>query len=258
MNSKDVTRLIFGKDIEVAEKVMMKMPTVEEVALSDNFGKYTSIFTIRTRELFSSLPDVDALEKRFPTVWSMMFDPKEEGDLLLGRALGSESTASNIFIEALSFWTNLRPEGFVRLANGKKFVHEGVDWIIDVGEYNRLSKLIKDVIGYVPSDHFVAPKNMNPNRFSHWEGILKGRLKQADKNKRTIADKILILSVSTETYIPIESIGKMSYYQFQKLYSILEEKEAYKHRWDVKISPKFEDKKNNSTKHWKEAFKLIK
>lgn len=252
-----INRLLFGQEIQVKDGVPLKVPLVKDVALNDDFVKYSSIFTIITREIFSASPNVDELEKRFPTVWSMLFDPTGEGDYILGSVLGEEDkTGSDVFIESLSFWTGLDTKGFVKLSN-KKFVNKQADWVIDVAEYNRLSKIIALVTGYEPSDDFIAPKNMTPTRFAAWEAMLKGRRRMAERHRVTLADKILILSVSMESYIPIEEIGNMTYFQFCKLYEVLSEKEAYQHRWDIKVSPKFDDD-SKGFKHWKEKFKIQK
>lgn len=248
--------LLFGKDIVVNEKVSIKIPKVEDIVYLDNFSKYTSIFTITTRELFSSMREVDELEQKYPTVWKMMFDPTGEGDKILGQVFGEESLGSDIFIQSLAFWTGLKAEGFQKLSN-KKFVNESVDWIIDVGEFNRLAKFIIMITCYEASTSFTAPKNMTEGRFQAWKSLLDGRIKMAQRNQRTMADKILILSISTESYIPIEQIGKMSYFQFCKLYEALTEKEAYKHRWDVRLSTKFDDG-GQKLQHWKETLKITK
>lgn len=248
--------LLFGKPIKVKEDIFLTIPTVEEVAYSDNFSKYTSLFTATTRELFSSQQEVDKLEKMFPTIWSMAFDEENGGDFLLGKIFGVDYPGSGLIMEALSYWTGLDIDGFQKLTN-KKIIYPKSEWIIDSKEFRRLSKLIKTVTCFEPSTHYTAPKNMNATRFKAWESILKGRLKEAQRNKRSLADKILILSVSMESYIPIEQIGKMSYFHFNKLYEVLAEKEAYKHRWDVKISPKFEAD-NKTIRHWKETFKITK
>ena len=248
--------LIFGKPIEIKDDVFLTIPTVEEVAYFEDFSRYTSIFTATTRELFSSQQEVDELEKMFPSIWSMAFDDENGGDFLLGKIFGVDYPGSALIIEALSYWTGLDVDGFDKLTN-KKIVHTKSEWIIDSKEFRRVSKLIKTVTCFEASTHFTAPRNMNYTRFKTWESILRGRLRAAERNKRSLADKILILSVSMESYIPIEQIGKMSYFHFNKLYEALSEKEAYKHRWDVKISPKFEAD-NKGVKHWKETFRITK
>lgn len=248
--------LLFGKEISVKEGVKIRIPVVEEVAYTQDFGKYTHLFTVTTRELFSSQREVDELEQRFPTVWRMMFGETDEGDFLLGKILGVETPGSVVVMEAIAYWTGLDVSGFRKLGNGK-MIHVGADWIITEETFDEISEVIKVIIGFEPSTDFIAPKNMSDSRYKAWMNIYKGRVRANQRNKRTLADKILILSISMESFIPIEEIRKMPYFQFSKLYEGLSEKEAYRHRWDVKISPKFESD-NKPTKHWKEAFKIQK
>lgn len=248
--------LLFGKPIKVSENVYLKVPTVEEVAYSEDFNKYTALFTVKTRELFSSHEDVDKLEEMFPSIWKMAFDEDNGGDLLLGMIFGASYPGSALIMEALAYWTSLDVNGFQKLGN-EKIIHKESEWIIDRKEFRKFCNLIKTVTCYAPNNSMTAPKNMTPSRFKAWEAILKGRLRAAERNKRTLADKILILSISMDSIIPIEEIRKMSYFHFNKLFEALSEKEAYQSRWDLLMSPKF-DSDPKAVKHWKETFKIIK
>ena len=242
--------LLFGKPIKVSNNVEINIPTVEQLCDDNNFGTYTQVFTITTRELFSGNREVDKYEEKYPTVWQMAFD--KEGGLILGQMLGY-SSGINIIIDSISYWTGLESEAFRPLTN-KKIINETAGWIIDEEVFGELCELIKVATNYEKNMDLVAPKNMSDRKWEIWESTYKGRLRGLQRNSRTIADKILILSVSFDSYIPINEIKQMTIYHFNKLYEAASLKESYMAQWDIKLSPKFESKGN--LKHWKESVKL--
>lgn len=246
----DTMDLLFGKPLKVTEKVSLHVPTVEDVAYTEKYSAYTQPFITTTRQMFSSLAEVDKLEAEFPTIWGMAFH--EEGNVILGQMFGGE-TGINIIIEALSYWTKLDVESFKALSN-RKIVNKEANWIIDEEVFNSIGKCVKEIIGYEPDLDLIAPKNMSERQLDIWKKTYKGRMRNRQKNSITFADKIMILSISMDAYIPIDEIRKMTIYYFNKLYEGLSEKESYEKQWEVKMSPKF-DSGNGTIKHWKESFK---
>ena len=244
--------LLFGKPIRITDKVSLHVPTVETVAYEKKYSAYTQPFLISTRQMFSSLAEVDQLEEKFPTVWQMIFD--EEGDLIVGQIFAGEgASGTDVIIEGLSFWTGYEKETFRKLSN-KKIINEEADWIIDESIFSILSSSIKKILSYEEDHDVIAPKNMSERQLDIWKKTYAGRMRSRQKNASTFADKILILSISMDAYIPLDEIRKMSIYHFNKLYEGLSEKEAYEKQWEVKLSPKFESGGGN-LKHWKEKFK---
>lgn len=253
MNNETID-LIFGKPIEFTHGVTIKIPTVEEVAYNENFNKYTRIFTTTTRELFALARNVDELENKYPTILSMAND--EEMDFALGKLLGVDYKGSALIMEALSYWTGLTidgEDGFQLISSGK-ILHIKTEWIIDEKEWTRFSELIKKIQCITPSKDFTPPKPMNSDgKFNAWKALLKGRQRNASTKGLTMADKILILSISMESYIPIDDIRKMSIFVFSKLFEGLSKKEAYHLNMRMLISGNFDSEKINK-KHWKETF----
>ncbi|MBP7912412.1 MAG: hypothetical protein KAZ47_00930 [Streptococcus sp.] len=244
--------LLFGKKIKLAENVGFEIPTVEDMCYIDNFGLYTQPLVTTTREMFSAHREVDAYEAKFPNVWKMVFD--EEGNQILGQMYAVES-GMNIIIEALSFWTKLPIDSFKVLTN-KKIINEQAKWVIDEKVFLEFCELIKDVTNHQVNEELVAPRNMSERQLGVWEKLYKGRMRKLQKGSRTIGDKILILSISMDSYIPINEIRKMTIFHFNKLYEAISEKESYEAMWDIKMSPKFDSKNSGDSKHWKESFKL--
>ena len=245
--------LLFGKPAKFTENISLHIPTVEEVVYTEMYGSYTQPLVTTTRQIFSSLEEVDKLEEQFPTIWQMSFD--EEGMQILNSMFGADKS-TNIIIEALSYWTKLEPDTFQALSN-KKIVNKEADWVIDEKSFNSFSNYVKEIIGYEPDLDLIAPKNMSPRKLDIWKKTYKGRMRNRQKNSMTLADKIIILSISMESYIPVDEIRKMTIYHFNRLYEAISEKESYEKQWDIKMSPKF-DSGNGSLKHWKESIKVTK
>ena len=246
----DDTRVLFGEPIKITDKVSLRIPKVGDVALNTNFSQYSRLFCVSTRELFSAMREVDELEKKYPTVFDMMFDD-DQTDYALGTMLGSGLPASALVMEALEFWTGADRNGFAKLSNGKKFVHEKQDWVIDKAMFEDICEVIKKLLCYEPDIDLIAPEIRSDARFDAWQKTLKGRLRSRSRKGATYADKILILSISMDSYIPIQEIREMSIFHFTKMYNAVHEKEAYERSWAVHISPKFDTSKQK-IQHWSE------
>lgn len=246
--------LLLGKNIRLATNVNLKIPTVSEMVYEKGFSAYVKLFTASTRELFSLAREVDSLERKYPTIWSMLFE--EEGNAILGQMFGFDSGTQAMF-DSLSYWTGLDVDGFKALGN-KKIVHAEGGWIIDEAEFNNLSELIVKITHHRPNTDLIAPNPPNKTRLSDaqwrvWEITYKNRVATAQRNGATIADKILILSVSFDSYLPIKEIMEMQIYYFNRLYDALSEKDSYQTQLAIYTSQKFESK--SGLKHWKELIK---
>ena len=249
--------LIFGKPIEFISGVNINIPTVEDVVYFDNFNIYTSIFTITPREIFTTLRNVDELCEKYPNIWSIAHD--EYADMQVGSYFHPEKTVSMIIMEALSYWTGLKldgDDGFVKMSNGK-IVHVGSEWIINFDEYKRFSDVIKKIICWSGIDEEMrAPKITSDVVHKQWLRLYEGKLKERKRRSYTMGDKILILSISTDSYIPIDEIKKMTIYTFNRIFSGLSAKDSSDKSFMLYSSPKFSG--DRPPRSWKENWKNIK
>lgn len=243
--------LLFQTSIPISDYISFKNPTVEEVAKGSNFTKYSSIFVTSTREMFSQFPEVDELELRYPTIRSILIDKEMQDNNFLGMYFGEgKVTGKEILFESLEYWTGIKQEKFKLLANGK-IICTSPEWIIDEEEFKNIAELVSMITSYEPNSDFIAPLNMTPTRHKVWMNMYKGRLKRLKRSKGTLADKILVLSISNNSYLPINEIRKMTYFHFCKLSILLSEKEGYELRWMLNASPNFET--DTKIAHWKET-----
>lgn len=251
----NIMDFILGNPIKISQNVSVKNVKVSDVVNDTEYALFTNVFCIGSRELFSQLREVDELEQRYPTVFEMMFDETGEGEQLLGSMLGIPLTTSALVINGLSYWTGLNADGFQKLTN-RKIVHEEADWIIDKNEFTAFCSVIRKLTCYKPNTDFIAPKNMSDARYKIWIKHLKNRIKNASKQKNsTIADKILIFQINSNSYIPVEEILNMSFFYFNKLFEGMNEKEIYLRNWDVMVSYKYDTSKQ-TIKHWTEKFSV--
>lgn len=262
------TDLISNKPIKIKDGVYIRIPIMEDVLEEENYSKYTRPFTTTIRFLFGTLRNVDEIERKYPTLWEMLVDA--DADESLGKVLGYDGKASDLFIEAINFWTGLEiknengEDNFILLTNGK-MIHTPTEWVIGKEEFKELSEIIKIITCYdpEPEDDLTPMRPMqSDSKYESWMKMYKGRVDKIRRRESysqvensSLAVKIIILSISSESYIPIDEIKKMSIFIFNKTFDGLQKKEAYEKNWQVQMSPKF-DTKGNSQRHWKEAFKI--
>lgn len=256
-----VSNFLTGKPIKIAEGIHLRVPSVREIVDLESYGTHTFMFTVRTREIFSASENVDMLEKKFPTLFEIIQD--ESANIQLGKYFQSD-TVSEALIEALDYWIifdNLPNDydpkgenGFVKLSNGK-IIHGQSEWVIDKDEYFRVANIIKEMTCYKPNDDLIAPKITSKSQYEAWMSLYKGKLQKLKRNALTIVDKILILSISTGAFIPVDQILDMTVYTFNKVFSGLSAKESFKTDFLTRLSPNY--KVQGQLKHWQEKWKRL-
>lgn len=254
-------RLLIGEDIPINEKVTMHIPTLKELAFGDQnlFNVYTRVFVTSVREQFSGVPnDVDQIEKKFPTMWDLAFDPdmnKVAGEAMFGE--GNELL--NVIVNGIAYWTKTDIEGYRPLSN-KKVINEALDWVIDVEEYKKLGSYIQMITLSKPNEDLIAPKGISskPHQCQIWSRLYKGRIRQLQKKKAgTLADSMLLLQAVAPSYLPFKQMAAMNYYQFQNTLSAYSTRMVVDQEREIYVSPKF-DTSNMQLKDLSEEIALVK
>lgn len=257
------TNLILNKPIEYKDGIEIYAPKIRDI-IDDNgmFNTATTMFTLKTRELFVRQREVDALEQSFPTMFDLIKD--SEMDETVGALFSGEKeprALSDIIIDSLCYWTKLErdsvdekgePNGFFKTSKGK-IIHVGKEWIIDTQEYERFSNYIKDIVGYKNPDD-LAPPITSDNKHQAWLKLYDERMRKQKRKSITWADKVLMRSVETDSFIPFETILDMNIYVFNRMSKIVSDKEAYDVTLKQFTSGNFK-MDSKSIIHWKERIK---
>lgn len=249
--------LLFDNKYKFDDKVWIKVPTVREVAFDKSFDTFSHIFCVYTRELFAPFREIDELQERYPTIWEMIFDEKNGGDIQLGQMFGVTYPASALIMEGLSYWTGLDVNGFRKLLNGK-IIHES-GWILDKNKFDDFCSVIRSIVGYKMNQDLVPPEGkMSDRKFEIWQKLYKNRLKRAmrDAKKGGLANRIIFFQASYSSYVDIDSIGNMNYFHFNTLLKTLSQKEGYQRNWEVRLSPKYDTSNSKVPKHWSETIEV--
>lgn len=252
MNETMLLDVLFEREVEIERDIKLYVPTVMEAAYSDKFNSSVAVFTIETRDLFASMRNVNELSSQFPFLWDIMRDP--EMDKQVGVLFGEENKAlSDMFIEALAYWTRLDTENFVKLGNGK-IMHVEPDWVLDREDLLEFSGMIKTITNYTPPEQS-TPVFYSDEAYNIWKGLYEGRRKAQQRKSLSWVDKILILSISTPQYMQPSDIAKMSIFEFYQLFNGLSKKDAYEIKMAYQMSSKYKGD-DKGVKHWKEQYKV--
>ena len=275
MDSLTKSSILLGKPITFIDGVSIRVPTVQEIIEGqEEFEKSVLALTVLTRQIFVEAREIDSIEQKFPTVWELMCN--RELNLSLGGLTGEPgSKLSDGIISAIAYWTKLpnptkeevekyteeeketEPKGFEFLETSGKIINYDTEWIIDRAEFDRFVDMIKVITDYrKPED--LAPKIGSDAAHEVWLRMHRSKSSMEKGREISWADRIMMLSVSTPSYIPIEEIGKMSIFQFNQLFKIVNQIDAYEMSLGILMSHKFSapEGKVKPPKHWRESYRI--
>lgn len=244
-----------------AKQVKVYAPTIGEISGDKdnlNFSIFTKMLVATTREIYSSAPEMaDSREEEFPTVWDLAYTENEaiekEACMLM---FSVEVPLIALLAQAIAYWTKTDINDYKILSN-KKIVNENLNWVVEREDYLALSEIVKTITMYTPNEDLIPPKGMKPHQLQIWKNLYKGRIRQL-KNKKVsfLADKILILQISANSFIPFEEIEKMNYVQFMGLLKGYAEKEGDEKQFAQYVAYKFDSSKMELT-NWRERISLV-
>ena len=255
---------LFNEPVKIYNKVSITVPKIKDVISSKEYGIYSRIFTMQTREIFVLERQVDALEQKYPTVWEFMWD--EQANNSFGKLFDDtgKKTFTDVIFNGLSYWTGLNvdgkdengsPTGFVKLGN-QKLMHVSAEWIIDKDEFVSFCRLIRYITAWKPSEN-LAPTITSDVKHQRWVKHYKRAMKYQKGRNTTWADKILIMSSIGDSYIPPSDIKDMTIFHFNYLYNAFIMKQSYNLEFGIFVSPKFMPKtgtKVSAPQDWKGKF----
>lgn len=252
--------LMLGEPIPYSDNITIYVPTIKDMIVDDDkeFVTNTKIFTTSVREVYSVIPEqVDEIEERFPTFWDLAQD--KDGNEQIGKTIYGEESNITLYqgiTKGLAYWTHTNKEDYQVLSNGN-IINANVDWVIDREEFERFCNWIKAITLYEPNWDLIAPKNMKPHQLQIWKNSYKGRVRKLQRQPvQSIGDKIIILQVESNSYIPFSEIGKMTYFQFINLLKGYGEKENAQTELAIYTSYKFDTSKMKLT-DWREKISTV-
>lgn len=242
-------KLYFGKAIPLNDKVSIRQPTVNEIVDmgDDVFSKLTLPFTINLELIFDDNIDTSKLN-----IFELFFEEnKETGGYILDNVLGGNSI--ELLVDSLSFFTGCDVENIRVLKNRRKIIIDD-SYMIDKLSFIDVKNIIQAVC--VKSDIEIEkpPKKMNKRQRDIWEKLQEGRRRKAMRESVKMEDMANYISFGGKSYIPMENILSMTYYQFFNAYNSVLGKDAYETGMAYKLSQKYDVK--DEIRHWTKTLKI--
>lgn len=246
---------------EETKQVFIYAPTIGEI-IGDrenlNFSVFTKLFSTSIREIYSSAPELaDMREDEFPTLWDIAYSGNEAIEKEVVQLMFSiEIPLVALIVQGIAYWTKTDVDDYRILTNGK-IVNEKLNWIVDKDDFIAISDVVKIITMYAPNEDLIPPKHMKPRQLEVWKKLYEGRMRQLKRRPVScLADKILILQIGANSYIPFEEIKKMNYLQFMGLLKGYAEKEGDEKQFAQFVAYKFDSSKMKLT-NWRERISLV-
>ncbi len=241
-----------GRPIEYSKdhKLFVHQPTISEIVdMGENeFNERLLPFTLTSEAVFNGQDNAEELSLKY-SIYELFFTQVEDDVFILDNVFGGKS-ALGVLKDSLSYF--LQTDNIQFLMNRKKI---GVDdFVVDEEEFMRLRKLIQGVTSRTDVEIENIPKNMTKRQRDIWDKLQAGRRRTAEREALYLQDMINFTSFGGSTYIPLDQIDRMTYYQLFNAYKSVMGKDAFQIGMGYKLSYKFDVK--DQIKHWSEALKI--
>lgn len=240
--------LFFGKSIPLNEDVSIKQPTVNEIVEmgEDVFGKLTLPYTINLDLILD-----DTINKADLSIFDLFFEHIEGEGYVLDNVLGGDSI--EMLVESLSFFTDVDKDNIQVLPKRRKIIISG-SYMVDKLSFEEVRKAVQAVTVRKDIEVEKPPQKMTDRQKDIWEKLQVGRRRQALREAIKLEDMANFISFGGNSYVPIESLLKMTYYQFHNAYSAVLSIDSYNIGMSYKLSQKYDVK--DEVKHWTKSLKI--
>lgn len=231
-------------------KLFVRQPMVSEVVDmgEDVFNELIMPFTLTSEAVFNGQDNVEELASKYD-IYDLFFERIEEDVFVLDNVFGGKS-ALGILKDSLSYF--LQADEIQFLMNRRKIAVD--QFVMDKEEFMKLRLLIQGVSGKSDVTFEKIPKNMTERQKDIWAKLQAGRRRTAEREALYLQDMINFTSFGGSTYIPLNQIDSMTYYQLSNAYKSVMSIDAHKIGMGYKLSYKFDVK--DEIKHWSEALKV--
>jgi hypothetical protein len=249
----DKLKLLMGRPILVNKKsnIYVHQPLISDVVDmgEDEYNNLVLPYTLTTDTVFNGAEKEDELKEQYH-LFDLFFIELEDGKTLLDNIFGGRNA-----IEALSDSLRyfLRVDDVKVLKKRKKLIIDN-SYMIDKVEFDNLRKVIQGVVNRTDIEVEKPPKNMTKRQKDIWMKLQKGRKRTAEKNAIYLQDMINYISFGGKSFIPLDQIDRMTYYQMQNAYKSVIGRDTFDVSMGYKLSQKFDVK--DEVKHWTDALKI--
>ncbi|MCC3687370.1 AMP-binding protein [Bacillus cereus] len=249
----DRLKLLMGRQIAISKEhgIFAHQPRVNEIVDmgEDEFNNLILPFTITTETVFNGMEGEEELAERFH-IFDLFFMELEEGKTVLDAVFGWKKS-TDVLSDSLRYF--LKVDDINILENRKKIIVNNA-YIIDNDEFDKIKQIIQSIVNREDIKVEKAPKNMTPRQKEIWKKLQKGRKRTAEKSALYLQDIVNYTAFGGTTFIPLEQIDKMTYYQLYNAYSSVIGKDSFNISMGYKLSEKFDMK--DTIKHWTESMKI--
>lgn len=267
----DYTRLMLGMPLEYKTNtenpnynINFRIPTIEDLVTTDSvqFAIYSRVFTATIREIYSDeSARVDQVERDYPTIWDAAWDTEMTDEVAMKLYKIPDLKLLPMIVGGFAYWIgydHTKLDDFKPLSN-KKIVNEKLDWVIDKDVFKEFCKVVRCVTLSKPNEDLIAPKNQTPNQQKRWDKLYAGRLRkyQRESKNDTLGDHILDFEVASQTFVPMDEIKKLTYYQFMNMLKGYGLRDASDKQFSIYTSYKY-DTKDMKIKDWRDDLTLTK
>lgn len=254
--SIDKLRVYSGKPliIDSEHEIKVYQPSVDEIVDigEKQFNELVLPFILTTEAIFNGIENEDELVEKY-NVFDLFFIQSENGKTILDDTIFSGKKALDVLIDAIVFFTHV-DKSEIRVINHLRNSIAIGRLVITRENFSLLKDAIHAVLNRKDIEIEKPPKDMGSRQKAIWEKLQQGRRRRAEKEASYLQDIMNFVQFGGNSYIPIQEILSMTYYQLYNAYKSILGKEAHHIGTLYKISPKFEIKDEIS--HWTKTIKI--
>jgi hypothetical protein len=247
----DKLKLYMGRPILVNKEhdIYVHQPLIKDVVDIGESGQNDFVlpYIMTAESVFNGVENEEELIEKFH-FFDLFFIELENGGTLLDNVFGRD--ARELLIDSLRYF--LKVSEVRVLVKRKKLIADG--YLIDSKEFDKIRKIVQEVVGREDIEVEKPPKNMTQRQKDIWIKLQKGRRRTADRNAVYLQDIINFVSFGGNSYIPVEQIDRMTYFYLQNAYKSIVGMDAYNMGMQYKLSQKYDVKED--VKHWTESLKV--
>lgn len=248
----DKLKLLMGRPILVNKEnnIYVHQPKVSQIVDmgEDAFNELVLPYILTTEAVFNGVDNEEELIEKF-SLFELFFMKIEDNKTILDSIFGNKN-AMDVLTDSLKFFLN--SDEIRVLEKRRKIVVD--KHLIDENEFNKIRRIIQDVVGKKDVEVEKPPKNMTKRQKDIWTKLQKGRRRTAERNAIYLQDIINYISFGGKSYISTEKIDSMTYFYMQNAYKSIVGVDSFNIGMGYKLSQKFDVK--DEIKHWMETIKI--